>query len=126
MSLLKVNTTELHEISKELMELSYKYNDLVNKYYQRIKINEGIINDSNKKYISIDYDGVSFIDNEYKLNSFRYDELNGLAYITTKINRTFPIHYNNIILTFSPNQFKVSTLIKNKQLYIKITIKNIV
>ncbi len=36
MSLLRVNTTELHEISKELMELSYKYNDLVNKYYQRI------------------------------------------------------------------------------------------
>ena len=36
MSLLKVNTTELHEISKEIMELSYKYNEIVNKYYQRI------------------------------------------------------------------------------------------
>ena len=92
------------------------------KYYQRIKINEGIINDSNKKYISIDYDGVSFIDNEYKLNSFRYDELNGLAYITTKINRTFPIHYNNKILTFSPNQFKITTSFKNNRLYVKVSI----
>ena len=36
MSLLKVNTIELQEISKELMELSSKYNDLVTKYYQRI------------------------------------------------------------------------------------------
>jgi len=36
MSLIKANTNNLKNISKEIMDLSYKYNDLVNRFYQRI------------------------------------------------------------------------------------------
>lgn len=77
MSLLKVNTIELQEISKELMELSSKYNDLVTKYYQRIngingKTNEwagtdamNFINTVNKeKHI---YDTVGKVMREYSV-----------------------------------------------------------
>lgn len=107
-----------------------RFNDFCNdilinnytKYYHRIKINEGIINDSSNKYISLEYDGASFIDSEYKLNSFKYQNLNGLAYLTTKINRSFPIKYNNNEFIFSPNQFDIDYKIKNGCLLVTIKI----
>lgn len=107
-----------------------RYNDFCNdilikdytKYYHRIKINEGIINDSNKQYISLEYDGISFITEDYSLCSFKHQNLNGLAYLTTKINRSFPIIYKEKELTFLPSKFSISSKIKNNYLIIKINI----
>lgn len=107
-----------------------RYNDFCNdilikdytKYYHRIKINKGIINDTDKKYISLEYDGISFITNEYSLCSFKHQNLNGLAYVTTKINRSFPIIYNTKELTFLPNKFNVNSKVKDGYLVIKVSI----
>lgn len=101
-------------------------NDLLIKnytqHYQRIKINEGIIADSKKKYISLDYDGISFINDEYQINSFKYQNINGLAYLTTKINRSFNIQYENNTYSFLPNNFKITYYIRNSKLHIKVKI----
>lgn len=107
-----------------------RYNDFCNDilikdytvYYQRIKINEGIIADSNEKYISLEYDGISFIDEEYRLNSFKFQNLHGLGYLTTKINRSFSIVYQNNEFIFSPNKFNITYNIRNSTLNIKIKI----
>lgn len=107
-----------------------RYNDFCNDilikdytvYYHRIKINEGIINDSDKKYITLEYDGVSFIDDEYKLNSFKYQNLKGIGYLTTKINRTFIINHQEKEFIFSPNNFNITYKVVNNILKIKIKV----
>lgn len=106
------------------------YNDFCNdllipnytKYYQRIKLNKGIISDDEKEYISLEFDGVSFINNEYILSSFKYSNLYGLGYFTTKINRPFIINHNEISYSFLPNNFTIKKKIKNNNIYLYIKI----
>ena len=95
--------------------------DNYTQYYQRIKVNEGVIADAKKKYISLDYDGASFINDGYQINSFKYQNINGLAYLTTKINRSIIIENENQQYSFLPNQFKITYNIRNNKLHIKIT-----
>ena len=107
-----------------------RYNDFCNDllikdytvYYHRIKINEGVVNDSDKKYVTLEYDGVSFIDEEYKLNSFKYQNLKGIGYLTTKINRTFLINHKGKKFIFSPNKFKISYKVEKNKLKVKIKV----
>lgn len=107
-----------------------RYNDFCNDllikdytvYYHRIKINEGVVNDSDKKYVTLEYDGVSFIDEEYKLNSFKYQNLKGIGYLTTKINRTFLINHKGKEFIFSPNKFKISYKVEKNELKVKIKV----
>lgn len=107
-----------------------RYNDFCNDllikdytvYYHRIKINEGVVNDSDKKYVTLEYDGVSFIDEEYKLNSFKYQNLKGIGYLTTKINRTFLINHKDKEFIFSPNKFKISYKVEKNELKVKIKV----
>ncbi len=82
MSLIKVNTDSLKEISKEIRDLSYKYNDLVNRYYQRIngingKTNEWRGEDAerfiyiiNKEKVVYETVGKAFQDYSIKLDGF--------------------------------------------------------
>lgn len=106
------------------------FNDLCNDIYikdyvvpyQKIKISKGVITDSEKEYITLSFDGCTFIDDMYNISSFKYQNLHGIAYFTSKINRPIIIEHNNKTYTFSSSMLKIKHKVKNNKLLITIKI----
>lgn len=106
------------------------YNDLCNDLYisnyticyQKIKINNDMIFDEDKKYITLEYDGCTFINNNLQSTMFKYQNLYGVAYFTTKINRPMPIEYDHVKFNLSINSFDIKYYVINNKLLIKINI----
>lgn len=90
--------------------------------YQKIKVNKGIINDSEKEYVTLSYDGCTFINESLQTCSFKYHNIHGLAYFTTKINRPIIINNNNHTYSLSVNLFKINYYIKDGKLLLTIKI----
>ena len=90
--------------------------------YQKIKINDDIISDDKEKYITLEYDGCTFLNDNLQSTTFKYQNLHGIAYFTTKINRPMPIEYENINFNLAINTFKVKHSVINNKLIIKIMI----
>ena len=90
--------------------------------YQKIKLKKGVIESGEEKYVSLNFDGCSFINESNQLTSFKYMNLHGLGYFVTNSNRSIVIKNNNDVYNFLPNKFKIKHYIKNNKLLIKIDI----
>lgn len=90
--------------------------------YQKLKINKGIITDSEKEYITLSFDGCTFINDSYNISSFKYQNLHGVAYFTSKINRPIVIEHDSKSYTFSANMLKITHKVKDNKLLITIKI----
>lgn len=90
--------------------------------YQKIKLKKGVIESGEEKYISLNFDGCSFINESNQLISFKYINLHGLGYFITNGNRTIVIEDASKVYNFSPNKFKIDYYIKNNKLIIEVDI----
>jgi uncharacterized protein YukE len=93
MSLIKVNINNLSDISKEIMDLSYKYNDLVDRFYQRVngingKTNEWRGLDAQRFIDTINKEKIIYetISKTFKDYSIKLDEYNKKIEELIKLN----------------------------------------
>ena len=106
------------------------YNDLCNDLYipnyticyQKIKVNEDVFSDDKKQYVSLEYDGCTFINENLQSSTFKYQNLHGVAYFVSDINRPMPIEHEGIKFNLAINVFNIKYKVKNKKLVIKINI----
>lgn len=90
--------------------------------YSTITTVDGLFVAENEKFISLEFDGSTFINNDLQLCSFKYDNLPGLKYFTNLNNKKMEIKYEENSFFISINKLTIKNHVKSNHLVISINL----